>query len=95
MASFPGTEPADLPARKLTEAEVDDVMWFCVSCCGVSTWAQFAQLIMHCERNPYSMNTIKSWRECQTGKQRDYAIVRVVQAEILPLIEEYKYAKRV
>lgn len=92
---LPATIKPDLPARMLTKEEVDALMWFCVSCCGVSTWAQFAQLIMRCEREPDTLETIMRWHECQHGDERNYQVIRSIQVKVLPIIEEYKYAKRV
>jgi hypothetical protein len=80
-------------ARKLTKEEVDTVMWFCVACCGVSSWAQFAQLIMRCEREDATLEIIERWHECQHGKERDYRVVKSVQEKVFPLIQEYKYAQ--
>lgn len=93
MPRLPATIKPDLACR-LTPSEVDTLMWFCVSCCGVSTWAKFAQLIMDCERNPSMLEIIERWHECQHGLQRDYRIVRSVQEKVFPIIEEYKYGKR-
>lgn len=80
-------------ARMLTAGEVDTIMWFCIHCCGVSTWGQFAQLIMRCERESETLELIKHWHACQHGAERDYARVRAVQIKVYPLIEEYKYVR--
>ncbi len=85
--------PLQLSAKLLTKEEIDTVMWFCVSCCGVSSWAQFAQLIMRCEREDVTLDIIKDWHECQHGKVRDYAAIKAVQSAVYPLIQEYKYAQ--
>jgi hypothetical protein len=81
-------------ARMLTDEEIDIVMWFCVSCCDVSTWMNYAKLIMRCEREEKVLEIIKNWHACQHGKERDYQIVKHVQAQVFPIIQEYKYAKR-
>ena len=82
------------PASRITDAEVATLMWFCVSACGVSTWAKFAQLIMHCERNPHALVLIKLWHDYQKGVSVSDAMRRSTQEKIIPLIHMYKYAKR-
>jgi hypothetical protein len=80
-------------ARMLTGEEIDTVMWFCVSCCGLSTWKAYAKLIMRCEREEETLSTIKDWHSCQHGKERDYQVIKYVQEKVFPIIQEYKYAK--
>lgn len=81
------------PAARLTEQDVSILMWFCVSACGVSTWAKFALLIMHCERNPHALALITQWHEYQKGAHFPDDQRRQMQEKIIPLIHMYKYAK--
>jgi hypothetical protein len=80
-------------ARMLTDEEIDTVMWFCVSCCGISTWKAYAKLIMRCEREEETLEIVTRWQKCQQGRERNYDVVKTTQEKVFPIIQEYKYAK--